>query len=55
MPPDPLTNFEIKKYYKNESRFNSVYSRYNLPKTRDGAYVINVDEYSNVGTHWVAL
>ena len=55
MPPDPLTNFEIKKYYKNESRFNGVYSRYNLPKTRDGAYVINVDEYSNVGTHWVAL
>ena len=55
MPPDPLTNFEIKKYYKNESRFNGVYSRYNLPKTRDGAYVINLDEYSNVGSHWVAL
>ena len=22
MPPHPLTNFEIQKYYQNESRFN---------------------------------
>ena len=29
----PLTNFEIHSYYKNESRFNGVYSRDNLPKT----------------------
>ena len=33
MPPHPLTNFEIKKYYENEPRFNGVYSRDNLPKT----------------------
>ena len=26
------TNFEIKDYYENEPRFNSVYSRDNLPK-----------------------
>ena len=31
MPPDPLTNFEIQKYYKNEPKFNDVYSRNNLP------------------------
>ena len=31
--PHPLTNFEVKKYYENESRFNGVYSRDNLPKT----------------------
>ena len=44
------------KYYENESRFNSVYSRDNLPnKIKDGAYVINLDEYSDIGTHWVAL
>ena len=44
------------KYYENESRFNGVYSRDNLPnKIRDGAYVINLDEYSDIGTHWVAL
>ena len=55
MPPRPLTNFEIQKYYQNESRFNGVYSRDNLPKTNDGAYVTNLDEYSNIGTHWVSL
>ena len=52
----PLTNFEIMKYYENESRFNGVYFRDNLPnKIKDGAYVINLDEYSDIGTHWVAL
>ena len=55
MPPHPLTNFEIQKYYQNEPRFNGVYSRDNLPnKIKDGAYVINFDEYSDIGTHWVA-
>ena len=44
------------KYYENESRFKGVYSRDNLPnKIRDGAYVINLDEYSDIGTHWIAL
>ena len=55
MPPHPLTNFEIQKYYQNEPRFNGVYSRDNLPKIKDGAYIINLDEYSDIGTHWVAL
>ena len=56
MPPQPLTNFEIEEYYKNEPRFNSVYSRDNLPKTiKNGAYIINLDEYADVGTHWIAL
>ena len=51
----PLTNFEIQKYYQNEPRFHGVYSRYNLPKIKDGAYIINLDEYSDIRTHWVAL
>ena len=56
MLPHPLTNFETQKYYKNKTRFNGVYSRDNLPdKIKDGTYVINFDEYSNIGTHWVAL
>ena len=55
MPPHPLTNFEIQKYYQNEPRFNGVYSRDNLQKIKDGAYIINLDEYSDIGTHWVAL
>ena len=66
IPPHPLTNFEIQKYYKNEPRFNGHFSRNNLPKNnsieynsikniKDGAYIINIDEYANVGTHWIAL
>ena len=55
MLPHPLTNFEIQKYYQNEPRFNGVYSRDNLPKLKDGAYVINLDKYSDIGTHWLAL
>ena len=56
MPPHPLTNFEIQKYYENEPRFNGVFSGNNLPlKIKDEAYVINLDEYAEVGTHWIAL
>ena len=53
----PLTNFEIQEYYQNEPRFNGVFSRDNLPNNniKNGAYVINLDEYHNIGTHWVAL
>ena len=36
MKPHPLTNLEIQKYYENESRFNDVYSRDNLPKKNKG-------------------
>ena len=55
MLPHPLTNFEIQKYYENEPRFNGVYSRDNLPRIKDGAYIINLDEYSDIWTHWAAL
>ena len=59
LPPHPLTNFEIQLYYQNEPRFNGVFSRYNLPNniknSAYGAYVINLDEYHDIGTHWVAL
>ena len=56
MPPHPLTNFEIQRYYQNVPRSNSVFSINNLPKTiKDGEYVINLDEYADVGTHWIAL
>ena len=52
----PLTNFEIQEYYQNEPRFNGVFSRDNVPNTiKNGAYVINLDEYHDIGTHWVAL
>ena len=50
MPPHLLTSFEIQKYYQNDPGFNGVYSKDNLPKRssteiKDGAYVINLDEY----------
>ena len=49
MPPHPLTNFEIKKYYQEEPKFTGVYSRNNLPKIKDGAYVVNLNEYKSIG------
>ena len=56
MTPHPLINFEIQTYYQNEARFIVVYSRDNLPnKIKGEAYVINLDEYSDIGTHWIAL
>ena len=48
MSPHPLTNFEIQKYYQIEPKFNGVYSRNNLPKIKDGAYVINPDEFKSI-------
>ena len=56
MTPHPLTKFEIEAYYQNEPRFNGVYSRDNLlDKIKDRAYVVNLDEYADIGTHWIAL
>ena len=55
MLPHLLTNFEKQKYYENEPRFNGAYSRDNLAEIKDGAYIINLYEYSGIGTHWVAL
>ena len=64
LPAHPLTNFEIQEYYQNEPRFNGAFSRDNLPNNnnnnnnnnniKNGAYVINLDEYHDIGTHWVA-
>ena len=63
MPSHPLTNFEIQKYYqndeqlslKNKPKSNGVYSRNDLPKINDGAYVINLDGYKSIGTHQIDL
>ena len=56
LPPHPLAHFEIQKYYQNEPKFNGVSSRDNLPyKIKDGVYVINIDEYSDIETDWIAL
>ena len=44
------------KYYENDGKLNGISSRDNLPnKIKHGAYIINLDEYSDIGTHWIAL
>ena len=54
-----IRNFNKDAKLRNALNNNSatdIYSRNNLPKTiKKGAYVINLDEYENMGTHWVAL
>ena len=55
MPPHHLTNFEIQKNYQNELKFNGAYSRNNLSKIKDGAFMINLDEYELIGTLSIAL
>ena len=53
MLPHLLTNFEIQKYHQNEPKFNGFYWKNNLPKTRDGAYVINPNASKSIVTHWI--
>ena len=53
--PSPFNKFEIQKYYQNEHNFNGIYSKNNLPKTKDEASVINLDENESIETHWIAL
>ena len=52
MLPQPLTNFEIQKYYQNKPKCNGVYSRNNLSEIMDDAYIINLE---SIGAHWIAL
>ena len=39
----------------NKAKFNGVYSKNNLPKKKDGAYLTHLDGYEPIGTHWTAL
>ena len=53
MLPHSLTNFEIKKYYHKKPKFNGIYTRNGLFKTKYEAYVINLDEYESIGTRCI--
>ena len=54
--PHSLTNIEIQKYYQNQPNFKGVYSQNSLPQNmKDRLYVINLDEYKSIGTHWIVL
>ena len=55
MSPYPLTNFEMQRYYENKPKFNGLCSINNLSKIKGGAYIIDLDEYESIETHWVAL
>ena len=56
MPLHFLTNLEIQKHYQNKTRFNGASSRDNLPdKIKDEAYVIHLDKYTDIDTHWITL
>ena len=48
MLPHPLTNFEKGKYYQEELKFKGVCSRIYLPKIKESAYVIKLDEYKSI-------
>ena len=49
-------NLEKQKNYQDELKFNGIYSKDDLSdKIKDEAYVINLDEYSDIGTQWIAL
>ena len=52
MPSHPLTYLKIQKYYQDEPKFNGD----NLTdKIKNEAFIINLDEYSNIGAHCIAL
>ena len=55
MPNHCLTNFKKQIHYQNKCKFKSIYSRNNLPKIKDGVYVVNLDYWKSIGTHWITL
>ena len=55
MPPHSLKKFEMQKYWQNQPKFIVVYSRNNLPKIKNGAYVINLGENESILTHWITF
>ena len=55
MPLYPLKNFKTQKYYQNEAIVHVFYSGNNLTKMQGWAYVIDLDDYQSLGTHWIAL
>ena len=46
---------KITNYLLYEPIFNGDFSRNDLPKIKHGAYVINLDERIDQGTHWISL
>ena len=55
IPFHPFTNFEILNYFDEIKGFNRAFTRNNLPKLKNGAYVINLDHSKNTATHWIVI
>ena len=51
----PLRNIGNSDYFNFEPTFNGFFSRNNLPRIKDEAYVINLDDKKSKGTHLVSL
>ena len=51
----PLNNIEITNNFNYKPRFNGIFSKNNLPRIKDGAFVINLNDKNSTGTHWVSL
>ena len=50
------SKFKIQRIIKiSLNLFNGVYSRTNVPKIKDDVYVMNLDEFKSIRTHWIAL
>ena len=53
-----LSNIEITKYFNYEPRFYGVFSKSNLHRIKDGAYVINLDDKKvkkHIGFHYLLI
>ena len=51
-----IKNIENTNYLNYEPKFNGVFSRNSLPRIKERAYVINLDDKKkSKGTHWVSL
>lgn len=56
LPIRPLSNIDIMNYYSSDLLFKGVFSRNQLPtKIEKGNYIINLDDNTGPGTHWVAV
>ena len=51
----PSRIIKVSRYLNRESRFNGVSSINNLPRIKDAANVINLDDKKSKGTHRVSL
>ena len=50
-----VSSFKQCRDYYYKPRFNGIFARNNLPRIKDRAYVINLDDKNSKVTQWVSL